>query len=285
MSAFGEVLSFGIPSTRTKDILYLSYDFHFFQNNHTFTIRQDFGTVGKTLVMNTEPSTEEIDFWYKHGEKIRYLTKQTENILFGLKKQGWINSFEEEQKLKCYGAPDGFRLLFLCRVPYADQHTVKLRFQYALNRNFKKMKLEQRSRFANFVIDANMPKERIYTRVCTALANWKLGVTNETLFELFLKGLADDFPDRITHTFKTGKKDDADRGIDFIIRYLMRPEYQTKEVGFNLKSSTRHLEKHRERYPQVSTFVFMKENLQNEAALRRRFFKFLFAASREVVHY
>ena len=238
--------------------------------------------------MKTNISKEhvsKIGFWQLHSLTIERLTRLTESLFKQLQAEGYITHYEQTRELKFEVADSIFRLFYTCRVPYTDAFTYDFRMRYALGQSGRKIKEVDSSRLATFLIDANASEYSIYQMLTNCINGWKKGVTNEHAFNNFLVQIATKYSDRILQTFAASQRSDMQEGIDFVVRYLSRPEYEQIEVSFNLKSSSTFIEQHKKQYPAVSTFIFSASQLKDFGRLERRLLKFILAAAKSVVHY
>ena len=112
------------------------------------------------------------------------------------------------------------------------------------------------------------------------------GIESEEIFLTeFLLPMKRRWSDEILYVHYAGKNKDFKCGVDFIVGFKPAGLDNVFEVKFNLKSSERYIEKHKARYPGISTFVFKRRYLEDWKRLRCTFFIFLKRAVQEkVVH-
>lgn len=139
------------------------------------------------------------------------------------------------------------------------------------------------ARFCKIAVPLNSDANDLYFPLRYQLRTWNTGSANEVLFLAFLQSLKSRYA-RITRAYKTNEREDRKLGIDFVVCFLSKPYYEEKRVLFNIKSSEHFLERHKERFPNISTFVFKKAYAESEDGLKSQFLRFLVRASKETVH-
>ncbi len=165
-------------------------------------------------------------------------------------------------------------------------NNIKVQFQFVLDlRNlFNRNKIEfANSRFCKIQVPVHSRRYGLYNTVRHQLVIWNTGALTETLFLSFLQSISSRYS-RIVRVYKTSVYSDKVLGIDFVVCLLTKPYYEEKKIFFNVKSSENFLEKHKSKFPNISTFVFSKMYLSDENALEKNFLRFLIRASKETVH-
>jgi hypothetical protein len=175
-----------------------------------------------------------------------------------------------------------FKVTYNC----ITNNNTAVQFQFIIDlrgSNSKNNTMFCNSRFCKVQVPLNSSKDNICSIIRFRLGIWNNGSSNEKNFTAYLNLLADQ-NNRITRTYKTNSYTDKNNGIDFIVCYLAKPEYEEREVRFNLKSSIFYLDAHKSKFPTVSTFVFSKDALENEKMLERKFLRFLLIATHQTAH-
>lgn len=221
---------------------------------------------------------EIIDFYFKNKRLIDQAKYQAKSVLLFLKKEaGVIERFDE----LCEKAiPSQNTVLFWSELTFVGKRkTFLLRF---------KIKLQQPQSVEYVGMVKSFPDGNVTVETCLVdkralamLVQQQIqthihGIMAEELFlKQFLLPLRRRFPDQIIRVHYAGDSKDRTRGIDFIIECKPPDLTESFEVQFNLKSSHRYIEKHKEKYPKVSTFVFKPSYLYNMDRLTETFFQFL----------
>lgn len=133
-------------------------------------------------------------------------------------------------------------------------------------------------------VDGNVVIETMFTASVTGLTilveqelqNYVEGILNEHSFLYdFLIPLQKRYPTKIIRAHYAGARSDLRCGVDFVVQYHPPDSLHAMEVRFNLKSSSVYIEKHKKRYPSVSTFIYRRNYLYDQKRLTRTFFGFL----------
>jgi len=216
--------------------------------------------------------------------RIAAYRERLQSIFVRLVNEGWVEgadvmAHKKVHKLHSYV----FQYDILLR---GIDHDVTFIFQVNYNKDVRKIEVESNSRRCLFIVPASCNEEVLYHFVYSQIIGWKKGEDSEKLFlNNFLLTLKSNLPERILSAYKTADREDKVRGVDFIVRYIVRPYYESIELPFNLKSSRIFLRKHDTRYPTISTFIFTPFDLEDPFALKQRFFRFILTAPNRVVHF
>lgn len=135
----------------------------------------------------------------------------------------------------------------------------------------------------SFLVDKKVLCDLVYQQISIILQGF---IGEELFLNNFLYPLQKQFPKEIIRVHYAGNNNDRTRGIDFVVEYKSPDLTQSFDINFNLKSSHRYIEKHKEKYPTVSTFIFKPIYLQNKNRLTCKFFSFLKEViANEVAHF
>lgn len=166
-----------------------------------------------------------------------------------------------------------------------DSYTVDLFFTIEIESKEKRIHVISNARKATFYLPFAFKSQELTTKINDKLYRWRMGQKNEYLFQEFLKDLCERHPKKIMSVHKASKEADMYYGIDFIVSFVDERFGKVWKVAFNLKSSQKYLQRHKERYPTVSTFSFKKIDFKDSDALKERFFSFMEASRNAVVHF
>jgi len=177
-------------------------------------------------------------------------------------------------------------LRFEATIPYLTDHSVEISFFLLLQENKNSVRETKTTsckvRFeVSPYFDSTILKRMMYAR----LAQWVKGAKSEKLFyQEFLVNLPQKYL-RISSVYPSGKQADIVKGVDFVICFYSMLFWEPVKICVNLKSSDMFIEKHKEKYPTISTFIFKPWQLQDMKALERRFLHFLVRAQYAPQHY
>lgn len=216
-------------------------------------------------------------------KRVRDSQRHAKCILRHLKERSVIYSFEE---------------IGICFDKKTDITKVKLELKASIIGNFLLTLSFQgvnrdlfflKSNFIDNILVISLPLYSKYQitklSVEKELKSQIMGVKNEKVFlNDFLTPLSKK-SDSIAYAHHSSNRSDVKGGVDFVVGFKPKGQENVFEVKFNLKSSQRYLDKHIEKYPNVSTFVFSPLFLQDQHRLKKEFFRFLSLAYMEVTHW
>lgn len=222
-----------------------------------------------------------------HENKIQHVKGRIGKILSLLRKDKTILQFDlstdhYNNRFQLY------TLAYKCSLPYLSTHSVyfyfKINFQ---NKSATIIEKKQSATYCNVEMSSFFDENVLRRIITSRISQWVKGAKNEDLFyEKILKPLLTrSTKKRILQVYRVGERKDKLKGIDFSVHFLKTPDYSTEKVSFNLKSSDKFLEKHQQRYPNISTFIFAPWHLREVEKTTRRFLRFMSTAQNEVCHH
>ncbi len=166
----------------------------------------------------------------------------------------------------------------------------RVKFLFEINLQFPEVNFKSRANAKKLTISCSymclIDDSRVVATIVSELKAWRKGELHERLFQKrFLEPLQRKYPNIIHNVIKTSDAVDSGYGVDFIIQFKMEKQGLKKELHFNLKSSKIFLDQHTEIHPNVSTFVFVKDDLRDMKILEKNFLLFMSSALSKVVNF
>lgn len=232
---------------------------------------------------------EIIDFYYQKKPVIERVKSQITGVLMYLKKE--VKIIERFGDLSEKVFPVENTVLYTSEVTLlGNRKTFFVRFKIKVQEPQLAGYGASARSFAdgNIAIQSSLVSKKVLCDLLhqqiTALLQ---GVMSEELFlNNFLYPLQKKFSHEIIRVHYAGSNNDRTRGIDFVVEYKPPDLTQSFDINFNLKSSSNYIEKHKARYPKVSTFIFKEKYLYNRSRLTNKFFAFLKEViANEVAHF
>lgn len=221
---------------------------------------------------------------YEHKDVVQKLQKLSRRVLWALKERQLISWYELTDERTSF-KKETLYLSYNMTLSTRSKKIYGIDFELGFDSQITPSPFQVTTYAEKMVVQTSHPwDEAALMEECRRKLEPQLrGILREELFLGFLLNLKKTQWRRITHVHHASNYHDKKKGIDFIVYY--RCHKNTHEIPFNLKSSSRYLDKHKARYPGISTFTFREAYLENREKLARIFFSFLNDALLGPAHY